>query len=323
MAAILSSVRRAVRAQARFERKRVVDARYLSRDESRRKKFCLATIGKSKPKTRARTGRAHRYFPSRSIGPKGGTNRATDAHFGALHAPILSYTKTLRLLHGETPRAPSGCGLTGTLPHEMRASVLPQRKPSFAVASGAARAGDADDVTDGPADPSAATEKTPPVASSARSEKPLLETLGFAALADPALAARRAPPPISSACTHKRCRMCGNVCNVRVTACTSCCLPLVDRARGFPRGCPAQAPRATPATPATTTRRRTRTSTPARPPSSPPRRRRAIRLGTNLRPATTVSVRGGFLDSARTPPDPPRVPRAATPRSFRIFASSA
>lgn len=120
----------------------------------------------------------------------------------------------------------------------MRASVLPQRKPSFAVASGAARAGDADDVTDGPADPSAATEKTPPVASSARSEKPLLETLGFAALADPALAARRAAPPISSACTHKRCRMCGNVCNVRVTACTSCCLPLVDRASWVPARVP-------------------------------------------------------------------------------------
>ena len=120
----------------------------------------------------------------------------------------------------------------------MRASVPPQRKPSFAVASGAARARDADDVPDGPADPSPSPEKTPPVASSARSEKPLLETLGFAALTDPALAARRDIPPVPPACTHKRCRMCGNVCNVRVTACTSCCLPLVDRASWDPAELP-------------------------------------------------------------------------------------
>ena len=120
----------------------------------------------------------------------------------------------------------------------MRASVPPQRKPSFAVASGAARARDADDVPDGPADPSPSPEKTPRVASSARSEKPLLETLGFAALTDPALAARRATNPVPPACTHKRCRMCGNVCNVRVTACTSCCLPLVDRVSWDPAQMP-------------------------------------------------------------------------------------
>jgi len=32
----------------------------------------------------------------------------------------------------------------------------------------------------------------------------------------------------ASTTTHKRCRMCGNVCHIRMSSCSSCCLPLME-----------------------------------------------------------------------------------------------
>ena len=133
-----------------------------------------------------------------------------------------------------------------------------------------------------------------------------------------------APPPPSRRVHHKRCRMCGN--NVRVTACTSCCLPLVDRASWVP----ARVPRPGAASDSGDSGdssdddgRRTRTSTPARPPSSPRRLRRAIRLGTS--PTRDDGLRPWWLP--RLGPNPARPPSRPPGRdpalAFRIFASSA
>eukprot|EP00982_Pelagococcus_subviridis_P003750 28183-Pelagococcus_subviridis.AAC.5 len=86
---------------------------------------------------------------------------------------------------------------------------------------------------DPPADANTADAKPPPPPPRARRlEAPLLNALGLGAIFrdpdgrddDADAAAARADETF----THKMCKMCGNVCNAKMTSCTSCCLPLTE-----------------------------------------------------------------------------------------------
>ena len=201
----------------------------------------------------------------------------------------------------------------------MRASVLPQRKPSFAVASGArARGGRG--------------RRHRRTRGSLRSHREnaarrLVGTRREAAVGDARLRRARRPrprrpsppPPISSACTHKRCRMCGNVCNVRVTACTSCCLPLVDRASWVP----ARVPRpgaASDSGDSSDDDAETDEDVDARAPTVVPSKASSSDSSRNESPTRDDGLRPWWLP--RLGPNPARPPRVPGPRPRAPSASS-
>ena len=114
------------------------------------------------------------------------------------------------------------------------------RKPTHPLAAARAREPSA---PPSPADPSPSSPRRSPsparhVASKRGGhDAPLLVTRGLSAIAEARFP--RAHPAVPPAdCALKRCRMCGNACNVRVTACTSCCLPLTDPASWDPADAP-------------------------------------------------------------------------------------
>ena len=77
------------------------------------------------------------------------------------------------------------------------------------------------------------------VAEIAHEFRPRLDTEGFSAVRNIGAQLRDGAVPCDEpAHTHKRCRMCGNVCHARMTSCSSCCLPFVDRGSWEPATMP-------------------------------------------------------------------------------------
>ena len=77
------------------------------------------------------------------------------------------------------------------------------------------------------------------VAEIAHEFRPRLDTEGFSAVRNIGAQLRDGAVPCDEpAHTHKRCKMCGNVCHARMTSCSSCCLPFVDRGSWEPATMP-------------------------------------------------------------------------------------
>ena len=77
------------------------------------------------------------------------------------------------------------------------------------------------------------------VAEIAQEFRPRLDTEGFSAVRNLGAQLRTGAVPCDEpAHTHKRCKMCGNVCHARMTSCSSCCLPFVDRGSWEPATMP-------------------------------------------------------------------------------------
>jgi hypothetical protein len=77
------------------------------------------------------------------------------------------------------------------------------------------------------------------VAEIAQEFRPRLDTEGFSAVRNIGAQLRTGAVPCDEPVhTHKRCKMCGNVCHARMTSCSSCCLPFVDRGSWEPATMP-------------------------------------------------------------------------------------
>ena len=99
------------------------------------------------------------------------------------------------------------------------APATPNARPSFASSAG--------EPSDTPHVPGRNHARL--VAEIAREFRPRLDTEGFSAVRE--LGSQLNARGVESnddapAHTHKRCKMCGNVCHARMNSCSSCCLPL-------------------------------------------------------------------------------------------------
>ena len=111
------------------------------------------------------------------------------------------------------------------------APATPNVRPSFASSAG--------ETSDTPHVPGRNHARL--VAEIAREFRPRLDTEGFSAVRE--LGSQLNARGVESnddapAHTHKRCKMCGNVCHARMNSCSSCCLPFVDRGSWEPATMP-------------------------------------------------------------------------------------